>query len=205
MSATTLTREQAQASILAAADELFYPNGVGSVTMAHVRDQSGASLRRLYSLYPAKSDLITGWLTFRHEQWLSWFADEIERAVELGAERVDAVFDTLEAWLTDTGFRGCGFINTLLEMHQLTDDHRRIIEDHKHDMTQVLAEYTADPAAMAVLVDGAIVQAAIYQNLHPVNAARRAAFALQNRGTQACSSETTSSKTTSPKTRRIDP
>ena len=200
MSAATLTHEQAQASILEAADELFYPNGVGSVTMAHVRDRSGVSLRRLYSLYPAKSDLITGWLTFRHEQWISWFTDEIERAIDLGAGRVDAVFDTLEAWLTDTGFRGCGFINTLLEMHQLTDDHRCIISDHKQDMTQVLAEYTADSAAMAVLVDGAIVQAAIYQNLYPVNAARRAAFALQTTSARARSAEITSSK---PK--RIDP
>ena len=49
MSAPTLTLDEANARILAAADQLFYPHGVTAITMADIRDSAGVSLRRLYS------------------------------------------------------------------------------------------------------------------------------------------------------------
>jgi AcrR family transcriptional regulator len=175
MSAATLTIDEADARIVAAADQLFYPNGVAAITMADIRDSAGVSLRRLYSLYESKGDLITSWLTFRHHEWTHWFETEVATAIAAGRAATDAVFDVLEAWLTETNYRGCGFINTLLEMHELTDEHRSIIETHKAHLIHTLARHSSDPAAMGVLIDGAIVQAAIFQSLEPVSAARRVA------------------------------
>jgi len=175
MSAPTLTLDEADARILAAADELFYPHGVAAITMADIRDSAGVSLRRLYSLYAGKGDLITGWLTYRHHEWTHWFDAEVATSIAAGRAGTDAVFDVLEAWLTETNYRGCGFINTLLEMHELTAEHRTIIETHKAYLIHTLAQHSSDPAAMGVLIDGAIVQAAIFQSLEPVNAARRVA------------------------------
>jgi AcrR family transcriptional regulator len=175
MSAPTLTLDEADARILAAADQLFYPNGVAAITMADIRDSAGVSLRRLYSLYAGKGDLITGWLNHRHHEWMHWFEREVADSIAAGRTATDAVFDVLGAWLTETNYRGCGFINTLLEMHELTDEHRSIIETHKAHLICTLAQYSSDPAAIGVLIDGAIVQAAIFQSLEPVDAARRVA------------------------------
>lgn len=175
MSAPTLTSDEADARILVAADHLFYANGVAAITMADIRDSAGVSLRRLYSLYAGKGDLITGWLNHRQHEWLHWFESEVASTITAGRVATDAVFDVLAAWLSETNYRGCGFINTLLEMHELTDEHRSIIETHKAHLIGTLARYSSDPAAMGVLIDGAIVQAAIFQSLEPVDAARRVA------------------------------
>ena len=60
-----LTAEQSNRAILDAADELFYASGINAVSMVEIRDRAGVSLRRLYDLYPSKSDLVLGWLTKR--------------------------------------------------------------------------------------------------------------------------------------------
>lgn len=146
--------------------------------MADIRDSSGVSMRRLYSLYPTKADLISGWLRHRHDTWTAWLSGQIETGINAGSTGSDAVFDAIGSWLVETDYRGCGFINTLIEANDLSQEQREIIQNHKAQLVDRLATLTSDPAAMAVLIDGAIVQAAIFKNLEPVAAARRAAAVL---------------------------
>jgi AcrR family transcriptional regulator len=165
-------------AVLLAADELFYRRGIGAVTMADIRDRSGVAFRRLYSMFPRKSDLVTGWLTRRHATWTTAFELGIEERLAAGAGPVDAIFGSLESWLVATDFRGCGFINTLAETGEVTDEHRAVIRAHKQALVDSLARYTEHPMALAVLIDGAIVQASVFASTAPVDAARRAAALL---------------------------
>jgi AcrR family transcriptional regulator len=175
--AALLTHDDATERLLATASDLFYRRGVGAVTMAAVRDASGVSLRRIYALYPTKADLVTAWLTRRHETWSEWFGSSIaERSSDVTV--VDAIFDALAEWLTATDHRGCAFINTLAETDVLTAEHRSVIELHKQQLVGTIAEHVDDAEAIAVLVDGAIVQSAIFHTTAPVEAARRAAQAV---------------------------
>ncbi len=82
------------------------------------------------------------------------------------------------AWLISTDYRGCGFINTHAESSELTDDHRRIVRDHKAALARYLGSILTQGDAVAVVVDGAIVQAAIFRSTEPIDLARRAARAL---------------------------
>ena len=175
---SALTDGEAQRAVIEVADDIFYQQGVAATSMADIRDRSGVSLRRIYRLYPAKSDLVAGWLRHRHEAWTQWFVTDVERRLADGADPVEAVFDALGRWLSDTAFRGCGFINTLAEGTELTDEHREIIRHHKRSLVDTLARYGPDPAAMAVLVDGAIVRSSVEGSIAPVDDARRAAHAL---------------------------
>ena len=77
--AATLDDDTARAAVLRSADAVFYARGVAGVGMADIRDDSGVSLRRLYGLYPSKSDLVAAWLTARHTTWMEWFAGATER------------------------------------------------------------------------------------------------------------------------------
>jgi AcrR family transcriptional regulator len=176
--AALLTHDDATERLLATADDLFYRRGVGVVTMAAVRDASGVSLRRMYALYPTKADLVTAWLTRRHETWSEWFRSSIAERAHHGVTVVDAMFDALVEWLTATDHRGCAFINTLAETDVLTAEHRSVIKHHKQQLVETIAEHVDDAAAIAVLVDGAIVQSAIFHTTAPVEAARRAARAV---------------------------
>ncbi len=177
----TSTADEARDAILSAADDLFYRRGIAAVTMADIRDRAGVSLRRLYSMYPHKPDLVAAWLESRHTTWITMFTNGIDERLADGAAAGDAIFDSLATWLRATDYRGCGFINTLAETAVVDDRLRGIIRDHKQGLTDVLARFSDHPAALAVLVDGAIVQSSVFSSTAPVVAAQVAAAPLIRR------------------------
>ena len=65
--AATMSVDTARRAVLRAADDLFYVHGIGGVVMSDIRDASGVSMRRLYSMFPSKSELVAAWLTDRHD------------------------------------------------------------------------------------------------------------------------------------------
>ncbi len=183
----TLDDDTARAALLAAADVVFYARGLGGTGMAEIRDASGVSLRRLYGLYPSKQDLAAGWLEARHRTWMEWFADGIEVRTSSGVRVIDAVFDTLADWASTPGYRGCAFVNTAAEVAEIDERHLRIIASHKRALVEFLTGLMrdagiADPEdvgkAVGVLVDGAIVQAAVFGSLGPIDSARAVARRL---------------------------
>ena len=179
--------DTARAAVLKTADEVFYERGVGAAGMADIRDLSGVSLRRLYALYPNKRALVAAWLTARHGAWMAWFAGSIDRRRAEGEDPLLAAFDAIADWSATPGYRGCAFLNTAAETGEIDAVHRRIIAAHKRDLITCLAGLAeaggyrdADELArmLAVLIDGAIVQAAVLESPYPVNAARAAAAQL---------------------------
>lgn len=178
--APTLDIDDALVAVLATTDALFYRHGIAAVSMADIRDRSGVSLRRLYSMFPHKADLVTGWLEHRHESWMAMFTTGIDQRLASGQAPVDALFGSLTAWLVATEFRGCGFINTLAETGVVTDRHRYVIRHHKQALIGLLGQFSNEPATLAVVIDGAIVQAAVFASTDPVDAARHVATSLFN-------------------------
>lgn len=179
--AATMSVDESRNKVLRAADDLFYSHGITGVVMADVRDLSGVSMRRLYTMYPSKRDLVAGWLAYRHQTWMSWFTATVERHIAAGADPVMATFDAIADWVTAPGYRGCAFINSLAETNEIDDSHRTIIAAHKRDLVEHLASLvslgSADapiwlPAALGVIVDGAIVQCTIFASTDPLDAAR---------------------------------
>lgn len=185
--AATMRSDDARRAVLRAADELFYARGIGGVVMSDIRDRSGVSMRRLYTLYPSKSDLVAGWLTDRHDTWMAWFTAAVERHVAAGVSPVLATFDAIADWVTMPGYRGCAFINSLAETSELDDTLRSIIAAHKADLVRHLATLVARdrvaasdwlPAALGVVIDGAIVQCTVFGSTAPLDAARTAVHHL---------------------------
>jgi len=185
--AAKFDEETAREAVLDAADSVFYARGVGGTGMAEIRDASGVSLRRLYGLYPSKHDLVAGWLEARHTSWMTWFRAGIEERLDLGASPTDAIFDTLAEWASTPDYRGCAFLNTAAEVGEVDARHLQIIADHKRSLIAYLAERMRDAGvpepesvavALGVLVDGAIVQAAVFGSLDPIHAANGAATRL---------------------------
>jgi AcrR family transcriptional regulator len=177
----------ARSAVLAAADAEFYEHGVTGVSMAEIRDRSGVSLRRLYSLYPTKSDLVVAWLERRHATWMTWFTGAVERLSAGGGDPLLASFDAIGEWRETPGYRGCAFVNTAAELAQIDERHRAIIADHKRGLASYLVDLArqgghSDPeelgAQIAVLLDGAMVAAAVLGSSEPIALARSAAARL---------------------------
>ena len=190
-SAATIDNDAPRAAVLRSADLAFSARGVAGVGMADIRDDAGVSLRRLYGLYPSKRELVSAWLTARHTTWMEWFEEAIERLGATGEEPLLAAFDALAEWASAPGYRGCAFVNTAAETTEIGDTHRQVIAHHKKDLLAYLASLAeaggyAEPdrlgCMIGVLLDGAMVEAAVFSSREPIDAAREAASLLLEAG-----------------------
>src|SRR5207249_7236897 len=94
--------------ILAAADELFYAQGIRAVGVDTVAAEAGVSKRTLYNHYPSKDALIAAYLQARFKHIAP--SDAPAREQILGA------FDRLERMFADGSFRGCPYVNAVTEI-----------------------------------------------------------------------------------------
>ncbi|MFF4255694.1 TetR/AcrR family transcriptional regulator [Streptomyces sp. NPDC001663] len=173
-------REQA----LDAAEELFYGRGIQSVGMDDIRGASGVSLKRLYQLFPAKEQLVEAYLQRRDVRWRGRLAEFVERH-EDPEERILAVFDWLEQWFGEDGFRGCAWINAYGELGATSERVVAQVRAHKRAFRDYLAGLVADaglPGILAgqlfLLAEGAMVAAGTTPSTEPAQEAREAARLL---------------------------
>jgi AcrR family transcriptional regulator len=96
------------ARVLAAADKLFYSQGIRAVGVDAVAAEAGVSKRTLYNHYPSKDDLIAAYLQGRFRHIAP--SDAPARGQILGA------FDYLERRFAEAGFRGCPYVNAVTEI-----------------------------------------------------------------------------------------
>ena len=185
-----MSTDAARIAVLRASDDLFYAHGISGVVMSDVRDASGVSMRRLYAMYPSKSELVAAWLTDRHDRWMAWFTASVERHIATGTDSVLATLDAIGEWVAMPGYRGCAFINSLAETSEIDISHRTIIAAHKRDLVDHLGQlavrdHPSAPrwlaSALAVIIDGAIVQCTIFSSTEPLDAARCAVRQLIER------------------------
>jgi AcrR family transcriptional regulator len=100
--------------LLAAADELFYNEGIHTVGIDRIIDKAGVAKGSLYYNFDGKDDLVRAYLLGRHASWSA----EVDRAVAASTtpeEKVLSVFDTLGALFSKPDFRGCSFMNAVAE------------------------------------------------------------------------------------------
>ncbi|MDT0390267.1 TetR/AcrR family transcriptional regulator [Streptomyces dubilierae] len=177
---SSVARERA----LDAAEELFYGRGVQAVGMDDVRSASGVSLKRLYQLFPAKERLVEAYLERRDTRWRGRLAAYVEE--QQGArERILAVFDWLDRWFDEPGFRGCAWINAYGELGATSAPVAERVRAHKRAFREYLDALAAEaglPAAMGgqlfLLAEGAMVTAGITGSAKPASEAREAARLL---------------------------
>jgi AcrR family transcriptional regulator len=169
---------------LDAAEKLFYARGVQCVGMDELRGASGVSLKRLYQLFPAKEQLVAACLARRDERWRGCLAAHVAQQRD-PLERIPAVFDWLEGWFGEAGFRGCAWINAYGELGATSALVAEQVRAHKAAFRDYLASLVAAaglPAALAgplfLLAEGAMTTAGITGSTQPAAEAREAARAL---------------------------
>ncbi|MGN9789411.1 TetR/AcrR family transcriptional regulator [Nonomuraea sp. ZG12] len=174
----------ARERILAAAEELFYGQGVNATGMAELATTAHVSKRTLYQHFATKDELI--------EACLRRFQDDEVLGNELALKRTDlAPVERLLALFTAPapGFplRGCLFSNTAVEIADTTHPVREFVADHKRRFAEQILDIAreagaSDPEALAgqlsVLFDGASARAAVLSSIDPYAQARAAAEIL---------------------------
>src|SRR3569623_1161990 len=112
--ATTKPEGSARERLLAAANELFYEEGVHTVGIDRIIERAGVAKASLYSSFGSKEELVRAYLEGRHALRRKRIMAGLERC-ETPRDRLLGVFDVLAEVSSTPGFRGCAFYNASAE------------------------------------------------------------------------------------------
>jgi AcrR family transcriptional regulator len=104
----TARRTSARERLLAAADELFYENGINLVGIDRVIEHAGVAKASLYDCFGSKEELIRAYLKGRAEGRQARINERIA-GLETPQEKILSVFDLLAEVVNGTNYRGCAF------------------------------------------------------------------------------------------------
>ncbi|ALU73495.1 TetR family transcriptional regulator (plasmid) [Rhodococcus erythropolis R138] len=180
-----MDNREANERILAAAEKLYYRKGFAAVGMDELRTAADVSLRRLYGLYPSKTDIVTAVLARKHTEWEHGLTQAVAAAGNDVRERLLTVYGYLEDWFCSDGFRGCAFINAFGELGGTNPAIAQIIREHKAAFQSYMNGLVADiggsellAAQLSILAEGAQTTAAISADPRVATQARAAAEVL---------------------------
>lgn len=165
--------------ILETADKLFYLGGIRAVGVDTIAAEIGISKRTLYNHFPSKDALISAYLQRRFVQ-VKW-------SDKPPLEQILGTFDSLERQFAHKDFRGCPFVNAVVEMGPAHKPVKRIAVAFKESrrlwFRDLLLQLGAkDPEGLAtqliLLVDGSIAQDLVRDDPAMARAAKDAAKVL---------------------------
>ena len=157
-------RKLAGDKVFEVAADLFYRKGVRAVGVEAIVRKAGVAKISLYRNFPSKDDLVVAYLERRNTGfWRQWdeafakYADDPRRQLR-------QIMTYLEQRTTQSGYRGCPFINYCAEFPEPPNPGRKVAEANKREMRRRLlaiaeALGAARPAQLAdallLLVEGA--------------------------------------------------
>jgi AcrR family transcriptional regulator len=107
--AQTEQRASARERLLAAANELFYAEGVQTVGIDRIIERAGVAKASLYNLFGSKEELVAAYLASRHDATTSKLTAAIDQ-VDNPRQKILAVFATQAQQYEQPDFHGCAFI-----------------------------------------------------------------------------------------------
>jgi AcrR family transcriptional regulator len=184
MSAKTAAVPSARERLLAAANELFYDEGVHTVGIDRVIERAGVAKASLYNTFGSKDELVRVYLEGRHAIVAARITRYIERYGEPRA-RLLGVFEAQGELFAEPGYRGCAFVSASAEspgeaVSRASDEYRGWVRGL---LTGLAAEAgAADPQLLGrqlhIIYDGASLSARMDRDPSVAVDARSAAAAL---------------------------
>ncbi len=153
--------------ILEAATDLFYGQGIRGIGVDLIIARAKVAKASFYKYFPAKDDLVVAFLQEQDLAWRAWIKESTERLSPDPAGRPLALFDALAERTARGDFRGCPFINTVIELADPEHQGHKTAERHRLSNLQQLRDMLSEAGLegdrlapdFALLVDGALVTA----------------------------------------------
>jgi AcrR family transcriptional regulator len=175
----------ARERLLAAADELFYNEGIHVVGIDRIIEKAGVAKATLYSTFGNKEGLILAYLQARLERRQTRINAAIA-AAPTPRDRVLAVFDVLNAYINDARFHGCADINASAESEPGSAV-EAAVEVSRRWRLSLFTDLVRDAGAkdpellgrqLGMLYDGAMVSARVDNTADAATVAKETATAL---------------------------
>ena len=175
----------ARGRLLAAAEELFYEEGLNSVGIDRVIERAGVAKASLYSIFGSKDELIRCYLETRQQARQARINARLSLASGPEA-KILAVFELLGELAAEPNYRGCAFARARNECKPDSRT-RTACDDARHWMRTLFSNLARDAGAqqpeqlakqLVLLYDGAVVSAHMDGNPGAAQDARTMALAL---------------------------
>jgi AcrR family transcriptional regulator len=180
----------ARERLLAAANQLFYAEGIQTVGIDRIVGHAGVAKASLYNLFGNKEGLVQAYLASRHDATTAHIEEAIGRHRD-PRRRLLAVFEAQGEIFAQPDFRGCAFTAASAE----TGNGALVAEAAAEYRSRIRALFTdlasqagvADPGELArqlqAVFDGAGVSASLDHDPSIARSARAAAEALLDAST----------------------
>ena len=170
--------------LLRSAQELFYQKGMAT-GVDELSAHAKVAKMSLYSHFGSKDNLATEYVVDAERGFETWFEQQLALGPPEPKARLLHAFDVLGAWVNRAEFRGCRFINAALQLNDPSHPAFSAAVAQKTAMRARLEELAHAAGLrkpkmlareLALLMDGALVAAAMERSPAPAVAARSAAI-----------------------------
>ena len=182
---SSVPRATARERLLAAADELFYENGINTVGIDRIIEHAGVAKASLYDCFGSKDELIRAYLEARNlarqtrvNEWISRY--------DTPQKKILGIFELLRELTSRPGYKGCAFVRARAD-DSASDKVKVASNQPRAFMLGLFASLAreanaADPEKLAqqllLLYDGTSVAAHLDRNHNAASLARDAAAQL---------------------------
>jgi AcrR family transcriptional regulator len=158
--------ESARARILNTASQLFYAHGLRAVGVDTIIAEANVAKASFYKHFPSKDDLVVAFLEKRDADWREWIKERVAALSPEPEGRPLAMFDALAERMKHRSYRGCAFINSIVEIanhdhaaHRAADTHKRAVITYLEELLRAAGHGPQLAPQLMLLIDGAIVTA----------------------------------------------
>jgi AcrR family transcriptional regulator len=175
-------RATARERLLAAADELFYENGINTVGIDRIIEHAGVAKASLYDCFGSKDELIRAYLEARSTARQARVSEWISR-YDTPQKKILGIFELLAETSSQPGYKGCAFMraraddNTSDRIKGACNQSRAFMLDRFASLAREAS--AANPEQLGqqlmLLYDGASVAAYVDGNRNAASLAREVA------------------------------
>jgi AcrR family transcriptional regulator len=179
--------------LLAAADELFYEEGVHTVGIERVLERAGVAKASLYATFGSKEELVRAYLERRGLARRERISERIAR-YEAPRDRILSIFDLMAETAAESNFRGCAFVAACSEGPRGSTPAKLVAADQRAWVRSLFTELAKDLGALdptkvgrqlGVLHDGGLIGARMDSDPGAIGDARALAECLLDTQTRA--------------------
>lgn len=172
-------RRSARERLLAAAEELFYGEGINTVGIDRVIERAGVAKASLYDAFGSKEELIRAYLAARHEGRQARMAEKLARYAT-PRDKLLGIFDAMAEIMAAPNFQGCAFVRAGSELRsaprvqEVVEESRAWLKTLFHDLARAAGAAHPDRLAQqfVILYDGASISAQMDGDLKSAARAR---------------------------------
>jgi len=182
-------RVSARERLLAAADELFYENGINTVGIDRVIERAGVAKASLYDCFGSKDELVRSYLQARNEARRTRINERLSQ-YHTPEEKILSIFDLLGELAVQPGFRGCAFVRAGADAGS-SDNVKTVCEESRAFILGKFTDLAREAGAsepellgkqLVLLYDGASIAAHLDHNRNAVSTARTLAAQMLSGG-----------------------